>query len=70
MGREGGLKVKMEEETKLKPCPFCGCKWTRVNKTILGGYYADCFECNAETKICKTEAEAAALWNMRKESEE
>ena len=63
---------------KLKPCPFCGSKWTQVRyinnpfdkNHVYGGYRGECTDCFVSTKSCLTEDEAIKLWNMRTESEE
>lgn len=60
---------------QLKPCPFCGSKWTQVRyinnpfdkNHVHGGYCGECTDCFVTTKPCLTEDEAIKLWNMRTE---
>ena len=58
---------------ELKPCPFCGSKWTDVRYMnnpfdthhIYGGYASYCDDCCATTKRFKTETEAIEAWERR-----
>ena len=60
---------------KLKPCPFCGSKWTQVRyinnpfdkNHVYGGYRAECTDCYAVTKACNNEQDAIDAWNRRAE---
>lgn len=60
---------------ELKPCPFCGSKWTQVRyinnpfdkNHVYGGYRAECTDCYAITKACNNEQDAIEAWNRRAE---
>lgn len=65
--------------SKLKPCPFCGCK-ANIQKRTFGdntGYaFVSCESCGASTKnfhksldYCAVE-EAIKVWNRRTERSE
>ena len=55
-------------ETKLKPCPFCGCKniqfWETDNDTHR--FQIVCMQCFNGTDECISEEVAIEKWNTRK----
>lgn len=58
--------------TELKPCPFCGGKYTQVRyigwespSAFDSGYRTECCDCGVITAAYPTEEEAAAAWNTR-----
>ena len=54
-------------ETKLRPCPFCGCP-AEFDPLSLGvGVYCTNEDCSVypETGYYKTQQEAIAAWNTR-----
>lgn len=59
----------------LKPCPFCGNKYSLMSGEMAEGSYilqpgfVFCCECGAEISERKTEAEAIEAWNRRTEPE-
>ena len=57
-------------ETKLKPCPFCGGKAELMKPQLFGGYRVRCQLCNTASKPMPAYHEAAALWNRRTEHSE
>ena len=67
-------KARNDMSEKLKPCPFCGSKWTQVrysnNPFDKNRYRAECTDCYAVTKACNNEQDAIEAWNRRAESEE
>lgn len=64
--------MKMIEEIKLKPCPFCGREAEIVSSKLNSGgrvWYVQCpwtdCEVSTETFDRDTPQEAAELWNCR-----
>lgn len=64
----------MTDYIDLKPCPFCGSKFTQVcylggkwqePSAFDSGYRGECCDCGAITAAYATEAEAAEAWNTR-----
>lgn len=61
---------------ELKPCPFCGSKWTQVrwmgfdnnSSAFCTGYRAECTDCGAITKAFTREKDAVEAWNRRAET--
>lgn len=51
---------------KLKPCPFCGCKYIKIIRRLDKYYYATC-NCGAEGAMFMTEKNAIEAWNRRRE---
>ena len=56
----------------LKPCPFCGCRDTRLRETAIGNYenifyIVICHDCGATTNYFRLADEAKAAWNRRTE---
>lgn len=51
----------------LKPCPFCGGEAEHSFRYTKNYSYSvvGCKQCDAITKLCKTENEAIAAWNRR-----
>ena len=52
----------------IKPCPFCGGEAKVMNGCACyepDDYWIRCKKCEAETRICDSEAAAIAAWNMR-----
>lgn len=64
---------EIDPETGLKPCPFCGSKWTQVKYShnpgdtahVYDGFEAYCDDCVCKTKRFNTPDEAIAAWNRR-----
>jgi hypothetical protein len=56
----------MDDETKLKPCPFCGSSNIRNDDNGFGQNLTGCIDCGARIyyKIGSLEL-AAKLWNTR-----
>lgn len=52
---------------KLKPCPFCGSSSVTVGE-LYPSSYARCLACGAESRLCYSRDEAAAVWNRRTEA--
>jgi Lar family restriction alleviation protein len=52
-----------DQETELKPCPFCGLSEVGHDKNSLNDHWVFCDFCEATGPIRDTEAEAAAAWN-------
>lgn len=55
----------MNNDIKLKPCPFCG--GTKLYYFKGKSYGLECAHCGAGLSGYKTKEEAAEAWNMRKE---
>ena len=62
--------------SELKPCPFCGSKYTQVRymggkwqepSAFSSGYRGECCGCYAVTAAYDTEADAMRAWNARAE---
>lgn len=55
------------EETKDKPCPFCGSQELMCisDADDCGDFYCYCDDCLAEGPNCRTEEEAIEKWNNR-----
>lgn len=60
----------------LKPCPFCGSKWTQVRWIgfeksppcgYAFGYRGECTDCGAMTLAALSVEAAAEAWNRRPE---
>ena len=53
-------------QTKLLPCPFCGCRAT-IRETHKGHYVGQCADanCDVTTRTELTIEEAAKWWNTR-----
>ena len=58
----------------LKPCPFCGSKWTQVrwigfedslNSGYAPGYRGECTDCGAMTLAALSVEAAAEAWDRR-----
>ena len=57
----------------LKPCPFCKgdaryAFYVRFRKNTK--HFVVCDDCGAESKLCDSREEAAALWNRRADNDE
>ena len=62
--------MKQQNQSNLKPCPFCGGKATVDNigdGTIPFPYRVFCTTCYVETDTYKSRDEAIASWNYRYE---
>ncbi len=58
----------MDEEIKPKPCPFCGGEPTLCDDIITEDglvFYVVC-NCEALSRMMKTEKEAITVWNRRR----
>lgn len=59
----------------LKPCPFCGSKWTQVRwigwvdkaSAYSSGYRGECSDCGAMTRSFIRREYAEEAWNRRAE---
>ncbi len=52
--------------TKLKPCPFCGGKAELYKSWWLGQYFqVTCTKCRVTTRVGGTKKGIAAMWNRR-----
>jgi len=49
-----------------KPCPFCGCKRSRI-QLYEDSVFRVCIKCRCGTRACETKAEATKVWNTRAE---
>ena len=50
--------------SKLKPCPFCGCRAPKMyNDCFL--WYVECPQCRVIGPDAQTEAVAVVSWNAR-----
>ena len=64
--------------SQLKPCPFCGSKWTQVRfmgwpgkpSAFESGYRGECTDCCAMTRGFIRPEDAAEAWNMRADGSE
>ena len=54
-------------ETKLKPCPFCGGRAEILRSPFGNGCRVKCQHCGALSKHMRLDHEAAAIWNRRAE---
>ena len=53
------------EESKLLPCPFCGCRDVRLLPQEYG-YSTNCMGCEAYIKsITRFKSQAVCAWNRR-----
>lgn len=65
--------MKQQNQSNLKPCPFCGGKAKVGIEDTIGDFYNPfpyfvfCTTCYAETNNCKSRDEAIASWNHRYE---
>lgn len=63
------MSMKMSEEIKLKPCPFCGSKDVVVDEEYPSRYVR-CRGCGVEGGLRDSRDEAAAAWNRRTNAKE
>lgn len=52
-------------ETKLKPCPFCGGEALAMMYRNRGAYTVCCAVCNSRTAEFANEEAAIKAWNKR-----
>ena len=59
----------MDNELKLKPCPFCGGEAILVKDfcSFKDWNYARCESCGAMTSVADDAYKAIEAWNMRAE---
>ena len=50
----------------LRPCPFCGCDWVRVDSEEDGAFFVRCPDCGAEGPITLVAEHAKQEWNDRR----
>ena len=50
--------------TKIKPCPFCGSKRSRIEKYL--DVWRICIKCKCATRPSNTAREATQAWNDRR----
>ena len=48
---------------KIKPCPFCGGKDSSRREASGGGYFRECYHCNAKGPWRADAGEADTVWN-------
>ena len=62
-------RVKAMDDTKLKPCPFCGgeAEIIRYCDGPIVYYYASCKECYSTSGCVVTKEDAVYVWNRRME---
>ena len=53
------------ENTKIKPCPFCGTKNVKIKDNHSGAYWVLCPECGCQLYCERSVEEAVDLWNAR-----
>ena len=60
------------EESKLKPCPFCGSEVSLSScdqyDSFEDLYWVKCYECGAEIESYGNESDAIKAWNRRTQS--
>lgn len=59
----------MNEETKLKPCPFCGQKPEILGDGTHDVFGVHCKQCDYELGYFDTTEEAAEAWNTRSQAD-
>lgn len=68
----------MDDDYKLKPCPFCGGEaYIKIKSfdVFIHGAVVECSKCKARTKLVEPSMDytakdkAAELWNRRVENE-
>lgn len=65
------MNMKMSDEIKLKPCPFCGSRSVYVEQIGSGGYFnVCCCDCLANVPLSGSRETAVAAWNSRADSKE
>ena len=48
---------------KIQPCPFCGGKDSSRREASGGGYFRECYHCNAKGPWRADAGEADTVWN-------
>ena len=62
--------MKIDKETGLRECPFCGGK-AMVRMAIPScGILVHCLVCGVRTRNCDSNKEAIAAWNRRLDESE
>ena len=56
------------EDMSMRPCPFCGNTDPYINE-YEGQFFAECPECQCNTRLFDTEKDAVNAWNERAEYE-
>lgn len=60
------MSIKMSDEIKLKPCPFCGSRSVYVEQIGSGGYFNICCgNCLANVPLSSSLEIAVYAWNCR-----
>lgn len=60
------MSIKMSDEIKLKPCPFCGSRSVYVEQIGSGGYFNICCgNCLANVPLSSSREIAVYAWNRR-----
>ena len=67
------MKITIEvDDTKLKPCPFCGGDsievYTHYGESAglqYGGYYPECTVCGCRLNYYESREKALKAWNER-----
>ena len=56
-------KKKVTNNSKLKPCPFCGEEDLGIERKGL--FYVTCYKCDCEGPATKDKQQAIDAWNKR-----
>ena len=54
-----------DKATKLKPCPFCGCKEIHTSEKLHPLHIIACNQCEVQTNLYSSKEKAIKAWNQR-----